>query len=98
VSEAILSVADTDAGGDIAVSAPTPGVGTRSPEHPEFARRRERLAARAIDAVIMVGTYWLLEALDVAPPAHYSSVVTGDSLDTGIASLLRASVVIPLGG
>lgn len=46
--------------------------------------------------MIMVGAYWLLEALDVAPPAHFSSLVTGDTLDTGISSLLRAALVIPL--
>ena len=62
----------------------------------EFASRRVRLAARAIDAVIMVGAYWLLEALDVVPPAHYSSLVTGDTLDTDIASLLRAVLVVKL--
>ena len=55
-----------------------------------------RVAARAIDAVIMVGAYWLLEALDVVPPAHYSSLVTGDALDTGIVSVLRAVLVIKL--
>ena len=62
----------------------------------EFASGRMRVAARAIDAVIMVGTYWLLEALDVVPPAHYSFLVTGDTLGTDLASALRAVLVIPL--
>ena len=91
-----MPAAATYAGDDVAVSAASRGSGPGPTVHLEFAGWRLRLAARAIDAVILVGVYWFLEALDVVPPAYYSSLVTGDTLDMGIVSLLRTIVVVPL--
>lgn len=67
------------------MSAPTEGERPRGSTSVQLASKFQRLAARAIDSVIMVGMYWLLEALDAAPPAFYSWLVTGDTLEVTLS-------------
>lgn len=62
----------------------------------QLASKFQRLTARAIDSVIMVGMYWLLEALDAAPPAFYSWLVTGDTLEVTLSwGSIRDAVTAP---